>query len=202
MMKAETVRRSVVDYTKQEMIRQGVTRLTMDTIAQGLGMSKRTLYQLFPGKVCLVQICLGDISGEKRRLLLQYEDSSRSFIESLLDVAREYVVLIHFLGRTLLTDLTVDIDYQPFVKREEAFWLQQFVDALNRCKACGYLLPGTDPDRFSYDLTTNIYENCLRGVSYTAQRFFCRALLRGIFRADAIPAIDENLEQYIPVSCS
>ena len=61
MMKAETTRRLVVDHTKREMIRQGISRLTMDIIAQGLGMSKRTLYQLFPSKVCLVQICLADI---------------------------------------------------------------------------------------------------------------------------------------------
>lgn len=46
MMKAETTRRLVVDHTKREMIRQGISRLTMDIIAQGLGMSKRTLYQL------------------------------------------------------------------------------------------------------------------------------------------------------------
>ena len=39
MMKAETTRRLVVDHTKREMIRQGISRLTMDIIAQGLGMS-------------------------------------------------------------------------------------------------------------------------------------------------------------------
>ena len=44
-MKAETTRRLVVDHTKREMIRQGISRLTMDIIAQGLGMSKRTLSQ-------------------------------------------------------------------------------------------------------------------------------------------------------------
>ena len=53
-MKPETVRRRIIDYTKQEMILHGVSRLTMDIIAQGMGMSKRTLYQLFPSKVCPV----------------------------------------------------------------------------------------------------------------------------------------------------
>ena len=69
-MKPETARRQIVDYTKQEMILHGVSRLTMDLIAQGMGMSKRTLYQLFPSKVCLVRICL----AEKRRVFL-YGDS-------------------------------------------------------------------------------------------------------------------------------
>ena len=46
-MKPETARRQIIDYTKPEMILHGVSRLTMDLIAQGMGMSKRTLYQLF-----------------------------------------------------------------------------------------------------------------------------------------------------------
>lgn len=64
-MKPETARRQIVDYTKQEMILHGVSRLTMDLIAQGMGMSKRTLYQLFPSKVCLVRICLAEFAAEK-----------------------------------------------------------------------------------------------------------------------------------------
>ena len=60
-MKPETVRRQIVDYTKQEMILHGVSRLTMDLIAQGMGMSKRTLSAFsqqslpgayLPGRVC------------------------------------------------------------------------------------------------------------------------------------------------------
>ena len=59
MMKAETTRRLVVDHTKREMIRQGISRLTMDIIAQGLGMSKRTLYQLFPSTDLSGRHCWG-----------------------------------------------------------------------------------------------------------------------------------------------
>ena len=37
-MKPETARRQIIDYTKQEMILHGVSRLTMDLIAQGLSL--------------------------------------------------------------------------------------------------------------------------------------------------------------------
>ena len=43
MMKAETTRRLVVDHTKREMIRQGISRLTMHIIAQGLDVETNTL---------------------------------------------------------------------------------------------------------------------------------------------------------------
>ena len=196
MMKAETTRRLVVDHTKREMIRQGISRLTMDIIAQGLGMSKRTLYQLFPSKVCLVQICLADIAGEKKRTLLARADNDRSCVKTLFDIVGGYVDLMYSMGRVLLTDLAQETDYQSFSKREEYFWLQQFADVLNRCKACGYLLPDVDPDRFANDLLVLLYENSLRGARYNTQWLFCKALLRGIFRTNAIPLIDEYMEEH------
>ena len=67
---------------------------------------------------------------------------------------------------------------------------------LNRCKACGYLLPDVDPDRFANDLLVLLYENSLRGARYTTQWLFCQALLRGIFRTNAIPLIDEYMEEH------
>lgn len=194
--KAEATRRLVVDHTKQEMTRQGISRLTMDVIAQGLGMSKRTLYQLFPGKVCLVKICLADIAAEWRRLLLSREVAGQSCVHTLFGIVGGYVDLMHYLGRTLLIDLAEEGDYRSFGKREEAFWLQQFVDALNRCRACGYLLLDIDPDRFANDLLVLLYENSLRSAPFTTQRLFCQALLRGIFKTDIIPLIDEYVEEH------
>lgn len=197
MMKAETTRRLVVDHTKQEMIRHGISRLTMDIIAQGLGMSKRTLYQLFPGKACLVRICLADIAGEKRRLLLLSKEPARqSCMGMLFDISGRYIAMMYYLGKTLLADLEQDKDYHSFIKREEAFWLQQFVDALNLCKACGYLLPDIDPDRFANDLFTLIHGNCLRGAPYVMQRLFCQSLLRGVFKADTISLIDKYVGEH------
>lgn len=196
MMKTETIRRLIVDHTKREMTRQGISRLTMDFIAQGLGMSKRTLYQLFPGKVCLVKICLADIAGEWRKILLTREVTGQSCVHTLFGIAGGYVELLHYLGRPLLIDLAQESDYRSFGKREEAFWLQQFVDALNCCRACGFLLSDIDPDCFANDLLVLLYENSLRGAPYTTQRLFCQALLRGIFQTDTIPLIDEYVEEH------
>ena len=155
-MKPETVRRQIVDYTKQEMILHGVSRLTMDLIAQGMGMSKRTLYQLFPSKVCLVRICLAELAAEKHNQLLtgqkQEEYSCTEILFRTMDV---YTSLIHYQGSTLLSDLAGDPDYQPMMEREKTFWLQQLADALNLCKACGVLVLMSIPTvwRWKYSLS-------------------------------------------------
>ncbi|WP_455586930.1 TetR/AcrR family transcriptional regulator [Bacteroides sp.] len=196
-MKPETARRQIIDYTKREMVLHGVSRLTMDTISQSMGMSKRTLYQLFPSKVCLVRICLAEFTAEKRnRLLMQQEQEEHSSTESLFRTMDAYTALLHSLDRTLLSDLAEDTDYQPVVEREKTFWLQQLADALNLCKACGVLLPDVNPDRLAIEVLTLLYENCLRGASYATQRLLSYSLLRGFFKIEDIRYIDECLPIY------
>ena len=47
-MNPEKVRCQIIEYTKHEMYLHGADGLTMDDIAKGMKMSKRTLYKLFP----------------------------------------------------------------------------------------------------------------------------------------------------------
>ena len=44
-MNPETLRCRILDYTKREMYQHGADGLTMDDIARGMKMSKRTLYK-------------------------------------------------------------------------------------------------------------------------------------------------------------
>ena len=62
-MNPEKVRCQIIEYTKHEMYLQGADGLTMDDIAKGMKMSKRTLYKLFPSKTCLFRICLSDFTN-------------------------------------------------------------------------------------------------------------------------------------------
>ena len=62
-MNPEKVRCQIIEYTKHEMYLHGADGLTMDDIAKGMKMSKRTLYKLFPSKTCLFRICLSDFTN-------------------------------------------------------------------------------------------------------------------------------------------
>ena len=53
------------------MYLHGADGLTMDDIAKGMKMSKRTLYKLFPSKTCLFRICLSDFTNGIRSRLKQ-----------------------------------------------------------------------------------------------------------------------------------
>lgn len=194
-MNPEIQRSRIIDYTKQEMYLHGLSGLTMDDISKGMKISKRTLYKLFPSKACLFRICLSDFANEIRRHIQRKQlRMDSSCMELLFITVDGYLTLLHSLGRTLLRDIASDREYRSSFEREEAFWLQQFVDVLMHCRSCGYLLPEVNPDRFASDLREAIYRGSLQGTPYLVQRMLNYTLLRGLFKVDGIRYIDEHFE--------
>lgn len=194
-MNPETLRGQILNYTKREMFLHGASGLTMDDIARGMKMSKRTLYKLFPSKSCLFRICLSDFANEIRMHIQQKQAClDNSCMQQLFTIVNGYLTLLQALGKTLLRDIAADEEYSASFQREEAFWLQQFIDVLTYCKIGGFLLPDIDPDRFAADLQEVIYQSSLQGTPYIVQRTLNHVLLRGLFRVEGIRYIDEHLE--------
>lgn len=194
-MNPETLRCRILDYTKREMYQHGADGLTMDDIARGMKMSKRTLYKLFPSKTSLFRVCLSDFANGIRSQIQQKQiRMDSSCMEALFITVDGYLTLLHSLGKKLLMDIATDREYRAAFEREEAFWLQQLIDVLTHCKICGYLFPGVDPDRFAPDLQEVIYQSSLQGTPYLVQRMLNYTLLRGLFKMDGIRYIDEHLK--------
>lgn len=194
-MNHETLRDQIIAYTKQQMFLHGAGRLTMDDIAKGMKMSKRTLYKLFPSKACLFRICLSDFANDMRGHIQQKQlRMDSSCMQLLFMTVNGYLTLLHSLGPTLLQDIAADDEYRSSFEREEGFWLQQLINVMTHCKICGYLLPGVDPDHFAADLQDVIYKSCLQGTPYLVQRMLNHSLLRGLFKVDGIRYIDEHPE--------
>lgn len=194
-MNPETQRDQIIAYTKQQMFLHGAGGLTMDDIAKGMKMSKRTLYKLFPSKACLFRICLSDFANDMRSHIQQKQlRMDSSCMQLLFMTVNGYLTLLHSLGPTLLQDIAADEEYRSSFEREEGFWLQQLINVMTHCKICGYLLPGVDPDHFAADLQDVIYKNCLQGTPYLVQRMLNHSLLRGLFKVEGICYIDEHPE--------
>ena len=101
-----------------------------------------------------------------------------SCMQVLFATVNGYLTLLHSLGKTLLLDIAANEDYRASFKREEAFWLQQFIDVLTHCKICGYLLPGVDPDALK------AYGSTIEALRQICRRLFIRVackVLRMLF---------------------
>ena len=105
-----TPSRRVVDYATQEFFSKGVKQVTMDDIAKGLQMSKRTLYQLFADKEQLIIACIEVIAEREHELVLSLIGQNHNVLEIILRVIEHRVKT---LGK-------VSIEYITEVKRYDA----------------------------------------------------------------------------------
>jgi AcrR family transcriptional regulator len=55
MHEEKEVKERILSYAEQLFLQFGYSKVTMDEIAAGVGMSKKTLYKFFPGKEALVK---------------------------------------------------------------------------------------------------------------------------------------------------
>ena len=109
-MNPETLRCRILDYTKREMYQHGADGLTMDDIARGMKMSKRTLYKLFPSKTSLFRVCLSDFAnGIRSRIQQKQIRMDSSCMEALFITVDGYLTLLHSLGKKLLMDIAADL---------------------------------------------------------------------------------------------
>jgi len=88
-------REKIVAKATEEILRHGYSRTTMDAIASALGMSKKTIYQLYPSKKDLLRAVLSQLQEEIERGMelvvfrpdLAFRDKWLSFVEY---TARQY----------------------------------------------------------------------------------------------------------------
>src|ERR687891_261237 len=67
--KSGSVRQRIVDAARAHFFSHGFRSVTMDDLAKELGISKKTLYAHFPGKIDLLQAVLADkFEGVERML--------------------------------------------------------------------------------------------------------------------------------------
>lgn len=193
-LRSEQVKQQVVHYVRREICRYGIHRLTMDDIARGLRVSKRTLYQLFPQKTALIQLSLREIAREARqRVAFRPAQSAEEAVRQLFQVVDSYISLLYTCGRALLTDMVPDVEYEPFIESEKDFWRRQMGDALTQCSAYDCLVLPVVPETMVDNLSRTIFEQCRQGVNVDEQRLMCRVVLRGFFRREMIGFIDELL---------
>ena len=63
-MERSEARERIVRKTMEEVLVKGYSKVTMDAISSALGMSKKTIYQLFPGKRDLLRTVLNKLQKE------------------------------------------------------------------------------------------------------------------------------------------
>lgn len=123
----------------------------MDEIAQELGMSKKTLYQLFTNKAEIVKEVSMAFCRQNEAETMEIAGSSENAIEALFKVMQHFTETAKSLSPNLIYEIKkyYPESWQIFQRHENRFVVQKVKDNLHRGIREGLYRPNINPDVIS-----------------------------------------------------
>lgn len=192
-MKRRVRKEDVIRTTWQLITRHGIRAVRVDEIAQCLGMSKRTLYELFPDKTNLIAACLEQTSSQQKEKIAQLrEEYSGDPLQKLFRIIGKYLGDIYLVDCEFLSDMKEKSDFTEAYNNDGRFWREEIGSAVQSAIDSGNLLADVNPTALTDRLLSSLFESRLRGVSRREQQQFCRAILRGCATRQGIDRLHES----------
>lgn len=150
----EVLRKEIIDYAAKMFMLQGIKDVKMDDIAQGMGISKRTIYEQFSDKKELLFNTLDSIQKELATKVKPYiQDPQHNTLEIILYLYSSYIEILSAVNRKFFTDLS---KYPEIVEQKEKR------ERLNECKFMAWIKKGVDEELFRKDVNLDIVQYILK----------------------------------------
>lgn len=200
-----TQREKIVDHVSQMILSLGVKSVRMDDVANSLGMSKRTLYEMFADKEELLFESIVYLMECRQQNLSEQMRGCDNMLEVLLYSVRIFTSTAHIddTAKRLTTNLrkfypTV-LERVQRVHTEKGLAGLQY--ALDRCLAEGYLDPNVDVELMAqlFFSSTGIFmtdNNVVLPEGITRDEAFGAMVvnfLRGLSTVKGLQVIDDIL---------
>jgi len=146
---------------------RGIKSVTMDSIAQAAGVSKRTVYELFEDKDALVVQVLGRMITKNNKYLVEIIGNTSNVIEAMFQIMEQESLRRDEMPHMLMQDMH---KYYPLVNA--AF----FSDPEKMCEyspTYTFLQKGTEQGIIRKDLNIDFVDNFLHellGIVHTSER--------------------------------
>ena len=185
----DTKERIIIESLKLFM-RFGIRSITMDTIAESLGISKRTVYELFKNKDELLESCIASRMIEEEKNNAEIMRKSANIIEAFLTHIKRSINLMSSISPMFFHDARKyhpevfrckgkereEKDYDMIVEyintgKQEGFIRQEInVDIIAKLMKEQFKIIGNNelfpPDRYSKsEIFENIAINFIRGIA-------------------------------------
>ncbi|HSD72133.1 MAG TPA: TetR/AcrR family transcriptional regulator [Thermoanaerobaculia bacterium] len=99
-----SVKERILSFVEEDLISVGNIRFSVDEVAAGLGMSKKTFYQAFPTKEAMLEALIRRITGYVGGHVDRIVDSDRTFMEKLAAVTTFLGSIVRRLALPLSSD--------------------------------------------------------------------------------------------------
>lgn len=99
------LRERIIDTALDSFVAQGIKSITMDDIAASLGISKRTLYEVFPDKETLLMECLRKVQREGETYMKDVYEKASNVLEVLLKLYQRSIERFHNTNKKFFEDI-------------------------------------------------------------------------------------------------
>jgi len=143
----------IVDWAMNAFISRGIKDVTMNEISVALGISKRTLYEIFPDKESLLASCI-----EKNEEVVQ------AFLKEVLSTARNVLEMVLHIYQTSITRLQSinPAFFTEILKYPRAYRLYMDYREETADRSFHYFQEGVDQDIFRPDVNYSIVNELIR----------------------------------------
>ncbi|MFA6813832.1 MAG: TetR/AcrR family transcriptional regulator [Bacteroidaceae bacterium] len=133
----DELRTKIEIIAKDAFIQRGIKRVTMDEIAFMLGISKRTLYEIFSDKETLLVNCLVLMFKDRDKLFLDIYNRSSNILETMLFSFQKSIELMHDVDRQFFIDIKMYPRAKQFLEEKKIDANEKTLFAFNLGKEQG-----------------------------------------------------------------
>lgn len=193
----------IIQEASKLISRLGPSTMTMDMIARNCGISKRTLYEIFPNKRTLIERSILSFHQEKEKQYKEIFEKAKNCFEALLNV--------YLNARTFMQ--SKNFDYADEIKRlypdlhektnlQEKTLIQNLSEVLAKAQDEGLVVNGINTKISSYIFITEMnhvkQSEMIAEFGFTQLEVFDGAFvnfLRGIATVKGIEMIDNFMNE-------
>ena len=151
----KNIRYEIIREADKRFRKYGIKAVTMDDIARGIGISKRTLYETYPNKEVVLMGVLTNIMEERDDLLQEVMSKTDNVMDILCEVLR---LQIEFSAATHSAFFSDMAKYPTIEKMLAEFNISQ------REKAYNFYMKGVAQGYFRRDIDYKIFNRITTGI--------------------------------------
>lgn len=151
----KNIRYEIIREADKRFRKYGIKAVTMDDIARGIGISKRTLYETYPNKEVVLMGVLTNIMEERDDLLQEVMSKTDNVMDILCEVLR---LQIEFSAATHSAFFSDMAKYPNIEKMLAEFNISQ------REKAYNFYMKGVAQGYFRRDIDYKIFNRITTGI--------------------------------------
>ena len=191
-MKRGATKEEIIRTTQDLIARNGIRAVRVDEIAQMLGISKRTLYEMFADKNDLIGACLTNMARQQRKTLASNRRRCGNPLQKALRLANTYIDNLYTVDASFLADIRNKVLFAEYYNENRDFWFSELTRDLETCRKEELLLAEMDAAALTQQLLSSLLELRLNHATREELYLLCRTILRGAATTQGIDYLDRN----------